>query len=474
MKKEILLILGFFLGTFCFAQSYEAEKGELHGANMDTDGNICYVKLMSSFQKVTFKFNAKADGDYGFSLTYKNPLEENKLSSIKILVDNKFAVAQRLRPTDTFTKINSNGSVFLKKGEHLISVMQISGESYLDNLEVVKVTPKNKADFIPSNKLSNENATSQAQALFDYLISMQGKGILSGQQIYGGNTEDIKTIVAETGKYPAVLGVDLIDYSPSRVKRGTNGGMLLTSAIDYWDAGGIITCCWHWNAPDNLVDKDEPDKQWYAGFRTQATTFDFKNGIFNPESKEYKQMVSDIDAIAKPLKVLKRSDIPVLWRPIHEASGGWFWWGAAGKEAYIELYKLIYDRLVNVHKLDNLIWVWNGQDPAWYPGDEYVDVISYDYYPGQHKHDDAAVYLEKIKAATYENKLCALSENGALPNVTKLAEEHSPWSWFCTWNGEFTVEKGAYSEKYTSKDLLKKFYQEPYLITRDELPDFKN
>ena len=68
----------------------------------------------------------------------------------------------------------------------------------------------------------------------------------------------------------------------------------------------------------------------------------------------------DINIIAKALKTLQKKKIPVLFRPLHEASGGWFWWGASGAEPYKKLYIHLYDRLTNYHKLNNIIWVWNG------------------------------------------------------------------------------------------------------------------
>lgn len=55
--------------------------------------------------------------------------------------------------------------------------------------------------------------------------------------------------------------------------------------------------------------------------------------------------------------------------------GAWFWWGAQGAEVYKQLWRFMYDRLVNYHKLNNLIWVWTSQvgDDIWYPGDDVVD-----------------------------------------------------------------------------------------------------
>ena len=79
-------------------------------------------------------------------------------------------------------------------------------------------------------------------------------------------------------------------------------------------------------------------------------------------------LIRDIDAISEQLKILQDNNVTVLWRPLHEASGGWFWWGCRGKDAYQWLWNLMYERQTHYHKLNNLIWVWNGQDPDWYVG----------------------------------------------------------------------------------------------------------
>ena len=170
---------------------------------------------------------------------------------------------------------------------------------------------------------------------------------------------------------------------------------------------------------------------------------------------------------------LQEADIPVLWRPIHEASGGWFWWGARGSKNYIELYKILYDRLVNYHKLNNLIWVWNAQDAKWYPGDEYVDVLSFDTYPGKRIYKTFDNELAELQSATSVTKLYALSENGPLPDITKLAQQNGIWSWFCTWNSEFVIDSNDnFSEEYTDLSHFKTFYDNPFVITKDELPQF--
>jgi len=483
MKKSLLCIL-FLIGVIfsVSAQKYEAEGGSMNSSRMESEvkgfsGNGCVKFLSVATGSVELNIKIKKEADYTFEIFYAlQNLQGN--ASVKFEIDDLYLVAQKLPLTkseNTFTSVLANNYVHLTKGEHKLKIsgMCQKGEWYLDFVNVVEVTDSVK-EKIKIPELSNKNATKEAVNLYNYLWEMRGKGILSGQQIYGSNDKEIKVIQKETGKYPAVIGIDLIDFSPSRVERGANGGRTLSVAKKYWEAGGIVTCCWHWNAPMGLVDKDMPEMHWYDGFRTKATTFDFSVALKNQESEEYKLLIRDIDVIAEKLKVLQNGNVPVLWRPLHEASGKWFWWGARGSANYIELYKLLYDRLVNVHKLNNLIWVWNGQDPDWYPGDEYVDIISYDYYPNKYKHGTADEYLTLIQKATTEPKICALSENGALPNVVKLEQEKSVWAWWCTWNGDFTVDgQGNYSPSNTTLETLKLYYENPYTITRDEVPDLK-
>lgn len=476
MKRVIpfFILTALFLSSLS-AQVYEAEEGKNSGVTPASEiqgytgsGYLAFSSFLSGKCEITVQ--TKKEGDYALKFRYalKKP---DANSAVKVVVDKDYYIStQKLPQTMEFTECYANNLMHLTKGQHIITVSGMNDGVLLDSIEVVAASKEIRKKVTPPSQLVTPNPSKEAVALYNYLCDQKGKGILSGQQIYNSGTEDVEAVAKVTGKNPAILGIDLIDFSPSRVSRGANGARTIPTAIQWWEDGGLITCCWHWNAPADLVDKNEPNKRWYEGFRTQATTFNWVKGVRDHESEEYKLLIRDIDAIAIPLMNLQLLDVPVLWRPLHEASGGWFWWGSKGAENYILLYQLVFDRLVNHHKLDNLIWVWNAQDPKWYPGDEYVDILSYDSYPGKHKHGTVTNELAKIQSATTQAKLCAISENGAIPDINKLAETKSVWSWFCTWNGEFTVGKNkAYSEEYTSADLLKQWYDTDWLITRDEV-----
>src|SRR5699024_12023865 len=75
--------------------------------------------------------------------------------------------------------------------------------------------------------------------------------------------------------------------------------------------------------------------------------------------------------------------VPVLWRPLHEFDGQWFWWGKGGPKNFRRLWQLMYNRFTMHHGLNNLIWVlgYSGEiENGWYPGDEYVDISGADTY----------------------------------------------------------------------------------------------
>ena len=124
-----------------------------------------------------------------------------------------------------------------------------------------------------------------------------------------------KRIKSVSGKTPLIRGFDLIEYSPSRVAHGATSTET-EKAIEWHAQKGIVTFAWHWNAPKDLIN--QPGKEWWRGFYTEATTFDVTKAMNDPGSEEYTLIIRDIDAIATQLKKLKDAGVPVLWRPLHK------------------------------------------------------------------------------------------------------------------------------------------------------------
>jgi mannan endo-1,4-beta-mannosidase len=181
-------------------------------------------------------------------------------------------------------------------------------------------------------------------------------------------------------------------------------------------------------------------------------------------------MVSDIDIIAVWLKALKTANIPVLFRPLHEASGKWFWWGAKGPEPCKALWKLIFNRLTVTHGINNLIWVWTtdakDDNLDWYPGDEYVDILGVDIYSQNGDFSSQILTFDKIREAFGGKKLVTLSENGVMPDPDNLIADEAGWSWFMTWSGDFVRNPAVNPLSHWQKIM-----DHQYVLTRDEMPD---
>ena len=110
----------------------------------------------------------------------------------------------------------------------------------------------------------------------------------------------------------------------------------------------------------------------------------------------------------------------------------------------------MYDKMTNEHNLTNLIWEWNGQDPAWYPGDETVDIVSYDIYAGNHVYTSYSGTFSECVESSSERKLVALSENGCVMDPDLVMRDNARWLFWGTWSDPFTLKLGVVCLLYTS------------------------
>ncbi len=365
--------------------------------------------------------------------------------------------------------------VSISKGTHKIKITKSWGWIQLDKIEIYASKGIDDSVYNVTAQLSNKNATAATKSLYKYLCDSYGNVILSGQVCDGGYSgKEFKAIYGETGKYPAILGLDMMNYTPSRTAFGASS-TAVEKAIEFDKKGGIVTFCWHWNAPTKyLYSTANNTDGWWGGFYTKSSSFDIAKVMNGTDSEGKKLLDADIKEIAAQLKRLEAAGVPVIWRPLHEASGGWFWWGAKGADAYKKLWVYLYEQLTYTYKCNNLIWVFNGQSADWYPGDEYVDIIGEDIYPGEKVYTPQSAKFTEALDYSGTNRIVALTENGCIFDIDRAVEANTMWAWFCTWSGEFVLNGSSYSEQYTEKSILKKAYASKYVITLDELPDLKN
>lgn len=283
----------------------------------------------------------------------------------------------------------------------------------------------------------NPDATPEARELLDRLYKSVDEGkIISGlhhnQLMMPNYVQDLDRIEEASGKTPMIWGGDL----------AWDARQVVDIATREHKRGRIITIMWHVNRPF--------DRTPGVDFRNQT------QGKFSKEQWEelmtegtemHSMWLEQVDSISTYLKMLQDRNIPVLWRPYHEMNGEWFWWGdRRGEDGFAKLWRMLYDRMVNHHHLDNLLWVWNANAPRvipndsamayemYYPGHDYVDVLATDVYHNDWKqeHHDQLVELG-------EGKLIALGELGELPTPEKLASMNK-FAWFMIWTG-FTHDR---------------------------------
>lgn len=454
-----------------FSKTYEAENGKLsNDMSVISGGNASGGKSVGKFENdrsyCQIKINVPSDGIYDIVIRSMGigGSKEND-----IYTDGK--------KVGTFTSENNKFSdytvsaVSLTKGDHNIRIIKSWGWIELDKITVKTGAKISNSTYNVTSSLVNRNATANTKKLYSFLKDSYGKYVITGQQCDGGiNGNEFKAIKNLTGDYPALLGLDLMDYTPSRTAFGASSSAV-EKAIEFANKGGIVTLCWHWNAPTEYLNSTANSSDgWWGGFYTQNSKFDIAKVMNGQDAKGKKLLDRDIKEIAKQLKRLEKAGVPVIWRPLHEASGGWFWWGAQGPDAYKKLWKYLYKELTNTYGCNNLIWVYNGQSADWYPGDEYVDIVGEDIYPGNHVYDPQVSRFKQAINYGSKTKITALTENGCIFDIDSAVSINALWCWFMTWGNEFTVNGSAYSEKYTEKSVIKKMYASKYSLTLGSLP----
>ncbi len=439
---------------------FEAEAGVLSGVETSAategfSGEGYVTGFDQPADHVSITVNAPEEGLYQLWVGYNGPNGE-KFTQLS-LNDEPFGDV-KLQQTTAFAEVKA-GKILLRQGDNKLSFTSHWGWYDIDYVKLQRTVAAEPQAV--EEALVNPNATEEARDLHRFLVEQYGNKILSGQQTY----KDALLLNHNYGKFPAVVGFDLIEYSPTRVENGSKSNEI-EDALDWHERGGIATFVWHWNAPTDLINSTE--QPWWKGFYTEATTFDIERTLAEPESEAYRLMLRDIDAIAVQLKRLQDAGIPVLWRPLHEAEGKWFWWGAKGPEPAKLLWRMLYDRLTNHHGLNNLIWVWNSEAPEWYPGNDVVDIVSVDSYPLPGDYNPVHNRYENLVELVQHKKLVALTENGPIPDPDLLQKYGAYWSWFCTWTGEF-IDDGIQN----GKAHIEKVLNHEYVLTLDELIELR-
>ena len=287
------------------------------------------------------------------------------------------------------------------------------------------------------------NASPEARAVLQMLHDISGKYTLTGQHNFP-NTKSRNSAFAARyiGKTPAIFASDWGFAKDGDTDSYLARPEIVQEMIRQYRRGSLVDTCWHAVPPT----ADEPvtfrplpgsDPKRLASVQGQLTDDQFKE-VLTPGTPLYQHWCAQVDAIAVFLKQLQDAHVPVLWRPYHEMNGEWFWWGGrTGQYSTAALYRQLFDRLVNHHHLNNLIWVWSmdrfdrpaREHAQYFPGINYVDVLALDVY-----HNDFAQSYYDSLVALSQGKPIALDEVGN-PPAPEILEKQPLWTYYGTWVG---------------------------------------
>ncbi len=304
-----------------------------------------------------------------------------------------------------------------------------------------------------------ETSTTPAEALINRLKADVEVGkIMYGHQddlMYGHSwkledaaSEFVKSdIHGVCGKYPAVYGMDLggieVGWEANLDKNDFDN--MRASAVAHHERGGVVTFSWHPRNPLTGGDAwDVSSKEVVASILPGGEKHELFMG-----------WLSNAADFLGSIITAEGQAVPVVWRPWHEHTGSWFWWGQdlCTTEQYKALWQMTYDYMVKERGLDNLVWAYSpgagGITPELfaerYPGDEIIDMVGFDCY--QYSTDE--VYIKEMKHALDvmsafnegRGKIMAVTETGyeGIPNarwwtdVLYQAVKDYPVSYVLTW-----------------------------------------
>ncbi|GAA3989303.1 glycosyl hydrolase [Mucilaginibacter dorajii] len=425
----------------------EAESGTLSGGAVsvaDTGRSGGYF-VEQNAGNISYQVSIPANAYYNIYISAASPYA-TKTNILSIDgSDYNFTIAQNA----AFAEYKIASTYFLAAGTRTIAINKSYGYLQIDYVRI---------EILINPSLVTPGASPEANNVYQFLRNNYGTKIISGVMTLS-SFDETNWLKTNTGKEPVIMGVDFMNSN--RGYTWYNNLTPTNNAKTWWDKNGIPVMNWHWRDPSRATESFN----YLSTAFPNGATFDVTS-ILTPGSTGYNQMIADIDYVSNLLVTLQSQHVPVLWRPLHEASGGWFWWGAKGSTAYKKLWQVMYDRMVNYHGLKNLIWVWTSLpgDYSWYPGDAYVDIVGDDIYvTGDHS---SRISIYNSMRATYNyQKMVTISECGSMPDPDNLVADGAKWSWFMPWYGKFTE-----SSTYNSLALWQKTMDHAYVITLDEMP----
>ncbi|MBN2029585.1 hypothetical protein JW824_05015 [bacterium] len=285
---------------------------------------------------------------------------------------------------------------------------------------------------------ADRDATPETITLFQSVWELQQKGMMYGHQddlMYGrtwwyekgrSDTKDF------TGDYPAVAGFELghLELGDERSIDSVNFAQIAEQVVVHYSRGGIITISWHLKNPLTIQMPDAEARR-QGGTAWDVSSTEVVASIL-PGGKNHETFNAWLERLADFFSTLKDENgtpVPFIFRPYHEHSGSFFWWGTTicTDEEYATLWRYTVEFLRDKRGLHNILYAYNTdrvtsleQYLRGYPGDDIIDMLSLDMYDrGEQFNAELDSALKFVtEEAIARRKLTALSETGARRGMT--------------------------------------------------------
>ncbi len=370
-------------------------------------------------------------------------------------------------------------NVYLPEGATLLTFTVMSGSVALDYILLEDSTAVSSHCYRTSVSVAGKNTGIHTIGTMKYLTDMYGVRMLTAQNVTIGTNAEIDAVHEETGRYPAIRCGELMFSSRfADEDDAETAEKEVQLALEWGRNGGIISMGWHWYAPDDSISSCYASETSFS--LAEAPTeediaeadIELLEGLYNSGriSESCLELVRDIDHIAQTLKLFRDEYQTVIFQPIPDGDSSLYWWGG-NAESYKWLWQLMFTRLNRYHGLNNLIWVWNGSNAEYYPGDNFCDIVGQELYM-----NTASSYAGRFSAMAQISptamKPVALTGCDKMPEPGYCKRDNAMWMWIAPASGEYSIHSdGSYSETYNSWQRLNDIYNSRSCVTRDELPD---
>ena len=349
--------------------------------------------------------------------------------------------------------------------------------------------------FSSSQSLIDKDASPLTVRLFENLKSVSSDRIMFGHQdglAYGVEWEkwhqkksDVKDVC---GNYPAVFGWELSKLGQRPYNIDTvNFKHIQDWMKEVYKMGALNTVSWHM---DNFVNGKS---SWDVGDQVVTTLL--------PAGENHEAYKAKLDLFADYMNEIKvgflfKKKVPFVFRPFHEHTGGWFWWGAkwCSAEDYKSLWRFTVEYLRDVKGMHQVIWAYSpdvvrdtNHYLEYYPGDDYVDILGLDDYHDVGLHGNIEDLTRRLKLvvelAEERGKIAALTETGfeAIPMENWWTEKLldalkddpaiQKLSWIMVWRNDRKDHHYAPYPGHISANNFVEFSQDPLMLFQNELPN---